>query len=147
MTMFIFLSVLTFWSKVLLPSSGMCASNELLLKMHYSDSNFLAHRLHKCEDNEGWFHISEDIHTASAKVVYFEIVHNRISKFQQQYTTQYISHLQLLALPIQQFPNYGHSYFYFTSSVFEIQLTFEAAIAICSSVTMYKYILLTVFLS
>jgi len=76
------------------PSSGMCAlhtvqkwSNELLLKMRYSDSIFLAHRLHKCEDNEGWFHISEDIYTASAKVVYFEIVHNRISKFQQQYTT------------------------------------------------------------
>ena len=38
-----------------------------------------------------------------SKVVYFEIVHNRIFKFQLKYTTQYISHLQSLALPIQQY--------------------------------------------
>ena len=59
----------------------------------------------------------------------------------------HINHLQSLALPMQQYPNNRHSYFYFTYSVFEIQITFEAAIAICSSVTMYKYIILTVFLS
>jgi len=154
MTMLIFLSVLTFRSNFLLPSSGMCAlytvqkwSNELLLKMRYSDLIFLTHRLGKCEDNEGCFHISENMHTASAKVVYFEIVHNRISKFQLQYTTQYISHLQSLVLPIQQYTNNKNSYFYFTSSIFEIQMTFEAVTAICSSVTMYIYIILTALLS
>jgi len=81
------------------------------------------------------------------KVVCFEIVHNRISIFQQQYTTQYISHLQSLALAISQYTNNGNTYFYFTSSVFEIQIPFEAAIAVCSSVTVYVYIVVSVLLS
>jgi len=90
--------------------------------MRYSDLIFLAERLGKCEDNKGWFRTSENMRTASAKVVRFEIVHNRISKFRQQYTTQYISHLQSLALRIPQYTNNENSYFYFTSSVFEIQI-------------------------
>jgi hypothetical protein len=108
-------------------------SNELLLKMCYSDLIIFAQRLGKWEDNEGWFHTAENMHAASAKVVHFDIVHNRSSKFQQQYTTQYISHLQSLTLPIPQYTNNENSYFYFTSSIFETQIPFEAAIAICSS--------------